>query len=144
MIKYRYCSVYVHKRQMYIQRQLSSMGGDLMDWPPKPLDVGLTQEQLSAEIASALEDYRQISRRVLVPELQEMTKRMLEYFGEKSISAFEKHRRVISIRQDVSQGVYVLFASWEREQLCELCTLTEVAKKILECLRPATSVPGRT
>ena len=142
VMQHKFCSIYTFKKQMYIDRLARANGPNCLVWPPKSLYSGLTHEQLVAEIAGALSDYKELGRSIYAPEGEELNQRFLAFFGEKTTNAFERKKKSITIRQDLPHNTYNLFASWTGSLLCELHTLDEVASKVLEQLgHPATHAP---
>ena len=99
MMLYKFCGVFTLKKQMYLVRQANANGPGVTIWPPKPFYSGLTHQQMAFEIKSALNDYFDLGRAIYAPEWEERSKQLLSFFGERTISAFERKKKEITIRQ---------------------------------------------
>lgn len=127
---------------MYLVREAKANGPRCTVWPPKPLYRGLTTEQFVAEIESALNDYADLGRPIYPQEWEIRTQQLLAFYGEKSVAAFERKKKDLTIRQNISENSYSLFDGAKGTMLSELNTLYEVANKISELLGPpATPQP---
>jgi len=81
--------------------------------PPKELDPKIEAEMLGAEVRAALDAYRELDIVVYASEWEALNRELLEFFGEKSVSSFERRRTGITLREDITSGEIRLFKGRE-------------------------------
>ena len=108
---HQYCGVFAFKGTLYVNREEGVGGPRRMLWPLKVLPMTIDAESLGAELMAALEDYREGGRPILADEWEVLIRRSLDFFGEKSVGAFERKKKGITVRRDVKSGTIALFRS---------------------------------
>ena len=80
-----------------------------MVWPLKELPLTIDAESLGKEVLASLADYRIDGRPILADEWDVLNQELLDFFGEKSIGAFERKKKEVTVRRDVASGIITLF-----------------------------------
>ncbi len=77
--------------------------------PPKLLDSDVSRTQLGEEIRSALDDFSYLGRSIPAEEWEALNEQLLEFFGEKTVAAFERKKRNVTVRLEEATGEVQLF-----------------------------------
>lgn len=141
VMQHKFCGVFKHKKQMYVARLANANGPNCMIWPPKPLFRGLSVSGLAEEIEAALRDYTSLGRSIYPEEWKERDDQLLTYFGERSVSAFQKKKKDIGIRYDVARGIYVLGDGNSGTVFAEVTSALDAARAIYERIGEPTTEP---
>ncbi len=126
---------------MYIQRQADANGPGVAIFPPKPLYKGLSVQGFADEIESALRDYTSLGRSIYSDEWEELNQKLLSYFGERSVSSFERNKKEVTIRYEDRSGTYTLFVGNNGRVLAEVRSAQDAAWAIYEYLGEPSTVP---
>ncbi|HJU39572.1 MAG TPA: hypothetical protein VJ724_08360 [Tahibacter sp.] len=105
-----------------------------MQWPPQRLADDIDVDALRREIVAALADYSDLGRSIPASEWAVLNQRLLDFFDEKSVGAFERKKIEITIRQNVAAGDYSLFGSGKhlKNYVAERVTLDDAVAAVLE------------
>lgn len=133
-MEYQFCSVFTFKQQLFIRRYENAKGPNCAVFPPEELDTKISVSSLAEEIEAALSDYRDMGRKVHAEEWDQRNRRLLEYFDESSIAAFERKKNEVTVRRETSTGDVVLFASKDRELELRGATVDQISERVMEFL----------
>lgn len=140
-MNHRFCGVFKFQRQMYIQRQADANGPGVAIFPPKPLYKGLSLQGFADEIESALRDYKSLGRSIYADEWEQLNRQLLSYFGERSVSSFERKKKEVAIRYEDRSGEFMLFVGNNGRVLAEVRSAQDAARAIYEYLGEPSTVP---
>ena len=115
VMEHVFCSVYLFKKRLFVRRVENARGPNCAVFPPKELDIAIDADRLAVEIEAALMDYRELGRKIEPEEWAERNKRLLEFFGESSISAFERKKKEVTVRRETATGQVALFGPKDKE-----------------------------
>lgn len=66
------------------------------------LDSAIDSVGLGRHIRRALDAYRETGQVVYAPEWEARNRRLLEFFGERSVSSFERKKKEVTVREEVA------------------------------------------
>lgn len=139
----KFCGVFKYREQMYVCREVYANGPRSMVLPPTRLYRGLSVEGLGDEIESALRDYKSLGRSIYADEWEELNQKLLSYFGERSVSTFERKKKEVTIRYEDRSGTYTLFVGNNGRVLAEVRSAQDAARAIYEYLGEPSTDPIR-
>ena len=117
---YQFCGVFLLKKKLYMVREEGVGGPRRMVMPLKELPVDIDPNDLAEEVFAALDDYREEARPVTVDELETLNDDLLGFFGERSVAAFERKKKDVTVRRGVKSAEIRLFEANGRELPSEL------------------------
>lgn len=133
-MEYLFCGVFVFKKRLYLEYQEDMGGPGCIVFPPKELDPGIDGSELGQEIESALSAYVDNGRRIYADEKEELNKQLLNFFGEKSIGAYERKKKGMTVRKETATGHIVLFGPKNKEYVLDNPDTEQLGLKVKELL----------
>ena len=108
-MEHQFCGVFVLNKNLHVVREEKVGGPRQMRWPLRELPMNIDAESLGKETLAALADYRIDGRPMSRDEGEAFNQRLLDFFGERSIGAFERKKNEVTVRRDVASGAITLF-----------------------------------
>jgi hypothetical protein len=102
--------------------------------PPLKTSFELNDNEFSTQVIDALHDYSSLGRSIHVEEWEEINRNILQYFGFRTVSQFEKSKRDITVRQEYGSDFLVLFTD-ENEEICIPNSPEILGSKLKQLLR---------
>ena len=133
-MEHLFCGVFVFKKRLYISYEEKVGGPRCMLFPPKEFDPGIDATHLGKEVESALSAYVDNGRRIYADEWEELNKQLLDFFGEKSIGAYERKKKEVTVRKETATGHIELFGPKNKEYLLENPDAEQLGLKVKELL----------
>lgn len=132
-MEYQFCGVFLLKKKLYIVRQEEVRGAGRIVMPLKEVRLNIDADALHEELLAALDDYRRDARPVTRNEVEKLNDELLEVVGEKSVAAFERKKKDVTIRREIGSGEIRLFkANGQEATGLDLGNLGHAIKSFLE------------
>ena len=110
---YQFCGVFVLKERLYLVREEGVGGPRQIAMPLRELPLNLDARRLGEEVLSGLDDYREIGRQASGGE--GLNRQLLSFVDEKSVAAFERKKKEVTVRREVMLGDVRLFGPRDEE-----------------------------
>ena len=107
-IEHRFCGVLLIKGCLYLCREVGVGGPRKMVLPPASIPTSISSADLGGFVREALADYTESDQLVYADEWSALDRQLCESFGVRSVAAFERSKRDVSIRETVSDGTILL------------------------------------
>ena len=110
-MEHQFCGVFVFDKKLYVDRQKDAGGPRRMLWPLRELPMTIDAKRLGEEVFAALADYRSDGCPIPDDQSEVSNEQLLDFFGERSVGAFERKKKGIAVRRDVESGAIAVFRS---------------------------------
>jgi hypothetical protein len=117
--KHRFCSVYVFSKRLYVSREEGVRGPRRAVFPPTEFARTIDGESLGREIRDALRAYHETGELVEATQWEIFNRQLLDFHGAKSVAAFERGKRGVTIREDVATGEIRFFTPAESKTVLD-------------------------
>ena len=105
-----FCSVVRLEDRVYVFSEADADGPRRLKLPPRKLKIDRLDVELGLAIQKALDEYESDGRPIPADEWNELNDRLLELVGEKSVSAYERKKRGLTVRHDEGRSEVTLYA----------------------------------
>ena len=100
--------------------------------PPRELTATVDANHLGAQLLGALDEFRDSASSLRPEEWESLNRQLLDHFGERSIAAFERKKREVTVRREVESGEIHLFSGkGEHLGTTDPVRLGEIVKELL-------------
>ncbi len=115
-MEYQYANVFLFKGTVFVQDCEYVGGPDRGVWPARAELVRPIEPAALGDAAlKSLEAYQDRGRVVHADEWEILNQQLLDFFGEKSVSAFERKKKGITVRRDTGAGRVTLIGRKDKE-----------------------------
>ena len=132
-LNFQFCSVFIYEDKLYLAHEKKVNGPRCMIFPPQPLEMLIDPNKLGELVFDALNNYIIEKTTIYAPEWELLNKQLLTYFGSSSIFLFERKKKEVTIRRDVTSGDIELFVGTTSSHLGKISSDT-LGHAILEKL----------
>lgn len=115
-MEYQYADVFLFKGTVFVQDCEYVGGPDRGVWPARAEFSGPIEPAALGDAAlKSLEAYQDSGRFVYADEWERLNQELLDFFGEKSISAFERKKKGVTLRRHAAAGYVALICKKGKE-----------------------------
>ena len=111
----QFCGVFIFKKTLYLNREVGVRGPRRMVTPLKELPLDIDAKSLGEEVFAALDDYRETGQSIAAAEWELLNNELLDFFSEKSVAAFERKKKDVSIRRNIESGEFRILGPRDEE-----------------------------
>jgi hypothetical protein len=98
--------------------------------PPKELEPTVTAEELGEVIKDALAGYRDLGRGITADEWQRLNAELLSFFGEISVTSFERKKTDVTVRLEPATGQVCLFGPKNKTSALDKPSTAELGEAV--------------
>lgn len=132
--KYRFCSVYRFRERLFLDREEGVCGPRRGVFPPEELSPAIEDQDLGREIRRALASYRETGKEVFADEWEALNRRLLGFFGERIVAAFERRKVGVTVREDPRTEEIRFFLPEESAKVLQDASDEELGMAVRELL----------
>lgn len=132
-MEYQFSGVFVFKKRVYVTYE-ERVGGPRVMLSAKEMPPPLSAAALGAEVEKALGEFQDKGRVIYADEWETLNQRLLKSFGEKSVSAFERKKKEVTVRRATDTGRVALIGPKDKEIELDHPTVEELGQAIMGLL----------
>jgi hypothetical protein len=99
-VDFQFTGVFRFQRRLFVTLEEKVGGPRAVRGLPRELPRAISAEELGTEVLAALDSFRDAGRSITAPEWESMNRELLAAFQVKSVAAFERKKREVTVRRD--------------------------------------------